>query len=191
MILFLIRISEKMETFFKSFQWNKYLPMKIILMAEVAWAVVFAAFVIWLQVSDGIGMDVLRDAIIKLAFHAGAPIAIIGVLEKQDLRLRYLPVFWIWFVVFTDLWSVLDLQLHVSTIVGIASTQYNAVSSLSIIAICLSGIVAVYYTALLLWQALGSQSKVVKELRKAMMMERDDSTEKLMSKIQHPIARYA
>lgn len=180
-----------METFFKSFQWNKYLPMKIILMAEVAWAVVFAAFVIWLQVSDGIGMEALRDAIIKLAFHAGAPIAIIGVLEKQDLRLRYLPVFWIWFVVFTDLWSVLDLQLHVSTIVGIVSTQYNAVSSLSIIAICLSGIVALYYTALLLWQAIGSQSKVVKEFRKAMMMERDDSTEKLMSKIQHPIARYA
>lgn len=160
--------------------------MKIILVAEVAWAIVFAALVIWFQVSVASGMDALRDAIIKLAFHAGAPIAIIGVLEKQDLRLRYLPVFWIWFVVFTDLWSVLDLQLHVSTIFGIASSQFNAIASLSIIAICLSGIVAVYYTALLCWQAMGSRNKVVREMRKAMMM--DDSDRLLQSKIQHAAA---
>ena len=181
-----------MDTFFKSFQWNRYLPLKIVLVLEVVWTAVFAAFVIWFQASNGIGMDAIRDAIIKLAFHAGAPITIIGVLEKQDLRLRYLPVFWIWFVVFTDLWSVLDLQLHVSHIVGIESAQFNAISSLAFLAICFSGIVAVYYSFLLLSQASGCcQSRIEKELQSLTKDDggsaNDSMFERNMSKIRHQI----
>ncbi|MBX9636670.1 MAG: hypothetical protein K2Q45_03875 [Nitrosomonas sp.] len=154
---------ENMEFLNKWFQPNKYLPLKLLLILEIGWTAVFASFVIWFQTADGAGLDAVRLALIIMAFHVSTPWAIINTVEEKDAKLRFLPVFWIWFSVFTDLWSVLDVQLHISKIPFIVSGPFEAMASLSIIAIVFSGITAVYYSVLLLRQ--GWEVEKVKETK--------------------------
>ena len=159
---------------------NRYLPLKIILLLDILCIAVFFAFVIWFAVTNGTGMETLRLELIILAFHAGAPVGLISALEHHGKKLPYLPVFWIWFAVVTDLRSVLEIQLHTTHIAGIVSDVFNALSALSIIFICLSGIAAVYYSVLIAMQMMedNESGTAKKELKRT--MTKDDSQERLL-----------
>lgn len=159
---------------------NRYLPLKLILMIEILLVAVFFAFVIWFQTTDGIGMENIRFDLVILAFHAGVAGGIITALEHPGSGLPYLPIVWICMAFATDLWSVLNSQLHLSKIVGIVGDCFTGLATFAIIYICLSGTTIVYYSILLFWQMIeqGRSGKAEKALKRT--MSKEDSSERLL-----------
>jgi hypothetical protein len=132
---------------------DRWLPFKLIVIAEAAWVLYFAGLVFWFQIAELnlVGSDGLRLGLILLAFHAVAPIGLITLMEhKHQHGVPVAPFVWILMAVFTDLWSVFDVWLHLAKVPSLAGSELEALKALSIIAIILSGLGSVWYIVLLL-----------------------------------------
>jgi hypothetical protein len=129
---------------------NRFGPLKIIIILEVLWIVFFAALVIAFQTTGDAG-ELLRDGLIKIAFHAGSPYAVLNAIEHGEVKLA--PFFWILFAVFTDLWSTMDVWVYVDshTPVGLGS-YLGALKGIVLVALVLSSLSAVFYMAVVWWQ---------------------------------------
>lgn len=170
---------------------DKYLPFKIILAFELAWLAIWFAFVIWMQVQDdSFGWEGLRRAHIFLAFHFVSLASLISLLETPVARFGFLTVFLFSIAFATDLWSVLDIFLHVSHIIGIDASGLAALQGISIIAIILSGACIVIYTCFLVPQ-ITNEIKAKSDLEEY-VNDKEDLFEQLVTargKINHQIKR--
>lgn len=132
------------------FEFNRRLPGKILIALEVCWVFLFSVFVIWFETADDavVGIRELRYAVIFSALHAGAPYTTLHVLEKsgKGSHISYVPLFWVVMSVFSDLWSVMDVYLHITTN---NATMYAALKALVTIPIILSGLSAIWYLYML------------------------------------------
>lgn len=116
-----------------------------LLALEVAWVIVYTVFTFIFQLDPADANA--RIGLTFLAFHAGAPLALIVGLEKLSHHERIPFVHWCWiiFSLVTDIGSVLDAYLHNSG----TSTHVTALRALAITATILSGLIALWY--LVVW----------------------------------------
>jgi len=148
---------------------NIYFPLRILIVLEILWAIVIAVFIPLYQLTGGISFDTLRLDLIILAFHISSIVSIVALLENTNKYLPIAPVVWLIFTVFTDLWSVLSIWLHVAEIPGIDQTYLGGLKGMSVAAICLSGLTVIAYIAILINQTM--QAELVKDVRKYLEMD--------------------
>lgn len=131
-------------------EFDRWLPLKIIILLEGLWVFYFAALVFVFQL--GTYADSIRLSLILLAFHAAAPIGLITSMEhKHDHGIPMAPFVWILMAVFTDFWSVFDIYLHLEEGPLIVASALSTIKGLATIAIILSLAGALWYLILLIW----------------------------------------
>lgn len=130
---------------------------KMIMAAEVVWVLFFGVLVFCFQLgSDSntvYNIYYLRDALLKMALHAGAPIGVASLLESSTVRQggspKWTPLAWIMLALFTDLFSVFDVWLHLTAHVDPTTAYINCLKALSMWACVCSGLSSVMYLLLL------------------------------------------
>jgi hypothetical protein len=152
---------------------DRWLPLKFIILLEGFWVFYFAALVFWFQTTEltvgGNNDDILRLALILLAFHAAAPVGLITSMEhKHQKGVPMAPFVWIVMAVFTDFWSTLDIYLHLNKVTVLQVSALAALKGLSTIALILSVAGSLYYGILLAW------GQCEKKTMKALLKTHDD-----------------
>jgi len=142
--------------------------VKVLLFCEVAWIAyfVYMIFPFMLYNSDTVGgIFYLRDDLIKMAFHIGAPVGMMQLLEHSK-HVAIAPIFFIFFAVFTDLFSVLNIFYHLDSHVNYstgAGFYVSCLKALSVWAIVMSGLSVVAYFILMsmhMWEHCSEKRKV-------------------------------
>lgn len=124
------------------------LPLKIILTGEALWVIYWIVLMFIFQLVNLDGGTFLRDALIKAIFHSTAPLTVVTTVTSR--RFMWSVSIWVFLVIFTDLFSVLDTQLHYDPATGAGSLA--AIQSLPIIAVIFSGLSFIFYVKVLLQQ---------------------------------------
>ena len=131
-----------------------YIPFRILILAEMCWAIIFCVFIAWIQKQENIGYDGLRVELILLAFHVFTVATIIGLMEDKNRPWPMSLFVWLVLTVFTDLWSVLQLYKHVPSILPTEQVYLNSLQGLSIVGIVLSGLAVPAYVMVLIGQRM-------------------------------------
>ena len=134
---------------------NRFGPFKVLLVLEIIWITYFGALVIVMQTAgDSPEAALLRDGLIKIAFHAGSPYAMLSVIEHGVVA--WAPFFWVVFAFWTDLFSTLDVWVYVAARVteppAMQASKLPALKGLVLMAILLSTLTVVWYGGVLVWQ---------------------------------------
>lgn len=130
------------------FRCDAKLPLKVLLIIEVLWIFLYGCFVFWFELGSDGATDIvlLRDALIKSAFHATSAFSIASALEKPLGHAPLAPLFFVVMALFTDLFSVFEAFLHLA---GAAATQLMALKAINVMAVVLSGLSLVFYAILI------------------------------------------
>ncbi len=144
----------------KDISWSRIAGW-ILLGLEALWALLFLAFVFVFQFAGA--TEAVRLGLILTAFHAGAPLALILALERtgdeehhNSVRLTLAHGFWIIFAAVTDLWSVFHAFL---TLAEVDNIYQSALRALTVLAIVMSSLTAIWYFVMYCLQRKVSHKK--------------------------------
>ena len=136
-------------------------PFKVLILLEIAWIMYFAVLVVVMQMAgDNADAALMRDGLIKAAFHAGSPYAVLSAIEHGPGTVAWAPFFWVLFAVFTDLFSTMDVWVYVADHTA-TDPRLPALKGVVLMALVLSALAAVWYAVVLLWQTTAAATAAI------------------------------